>query len=192
MYVDTFVTLCRKIIIRNQNTRFWIPMVYFPIFSVFAVYLTLRPLTWRIWWAPNNASRWQMGFNSAFKGLNTLSVAHAYFCLVLRTRWAGSLSRYSDCLRAGRSGDRIPARARLFALVQTGPGAHPASCTMGIGSFPGVKSGRGVTLTPHPLLLPWSWKSRAIPLLLLWVVRPVQSLSACTRVHFALFYFTSN
>jgi len=30
----------------------------------------------------------------------------------------------------------------------------------------------------------WSWKSRAIPLLSLWAVRPVQSLSACTRVHF--------
>jgi len=25
--------------------------------------LTLNLLTWRIWWAPNNASRWQMGFN---------------------------------------------------------------------------------------------------------------------------------
>jgi hypothetical protein len=24
---------------------------------------------WRIWWAPNNVSRWQMGFNSAFKEL---------------------------------------------------------------------------------------------------------------------------
>jgi hypothetical protein len=24
------------------------------------------------------------------------------------------------------------------APVQTGPGAHPASCTMGTGSFPGV------------------------------------------------------
>jgi len=33
--------------------------------------LTLILLTWRIWWAPNNASRWQMGFNSAFKVLNT-------------------------------------------------------------------------------------------------------------------------
>jgi len=31
--------------------------------------LTLILLTWRIWWAPNNASKWQMGFNSAFKGL---------------------------------------------------------------------------------------------------------------------------
>ena len=46
--------------------------------------------------------------------------------------------------------------ARLSAPVQTGPGAHPASCTMGTGSFPGVKSDRGMMLTPHPLLVPWS------------------------------------
>jgi hypothetical protein len=32
--------------------------------------------------------------------------------------------------------------------------SRPASCTMGTGSFPGVKSGRGVTLNPHPLLVP--------------------------------------
>jgi len=50
----------------------------------------------------------------------------------------------------GRSGDRIPVEARFSAPVQTGPGAHPAFCTMGTLSFPGVKSGRGVTLTPHP------------------------------------------
>ena len=76
--------------------------------------------------------------------------------------------------------------ARFSAPVQTGPGAYPASCTMDTGSFPGVKNGRDVTLTPQPLLVPWSWKSRAIRLLLLWAVRPVQSLSACTRVHITL------
>jgi len=64
--------------------------------------------------------------------------------------------------------------ARFSARVKTGPGAHPASCTMGAGSFPGVKSGRGVTLTPHPLVVPWSRKSRAIPLLPLWAVRFLQ------------------
>ena len=80
--------------------------------------------------------------------------------------------------------DRIPVWARFSARVQTGPAAHPASCTMGTGSFTGVKCGRGVTLTPHPLLVPWSRKSRAIPLLPLWAVRPVQCLSACTRVQF--------
>ena len=74
--------------------------------------------------------------------------------------------------------------ARFSAPVQTGPGARPASCTMGTGSFPGVNRGRGVTLIPHLLLVPWSWKGRAIPLLPLWAVRPLQSLSACTRVHF--------
>jgi len=78
--------------------------------------------------------------------------------------------------------------ARFFALVQTGPGAHSASCTMGTGCFPGVKGGRGVTLTLRPLLLPWSRKSRAVPLLPLWAIRPVQSLSGCTRVHFTLLY----
>jgi hypothetical protein len=45
----------------------------------------------------------------------------------------------SDWLRAGRSVDRIPVEARFPAPVQTGPGAHPASCTMGTGSFPGVE-----------------------------------------------------
>ena len=64
--------------------------------------------------------------------------------------------------------------ARFSAPVQTVPGAHPAFCTMGTRSFPGVKSGRGLTLTPHPLLVPWSRKSRAIPLFPLWAVRPVQ------------------
>jgi len=55
---------------------------------------------------------------------------------------------------------------------------------MGTGSFPGVKSSRGVTLTVHPILLLWSWNSRAILLFPLWAIRPVQSLSACTRVTF--------
>jgi len=64
--------------------------------------------------------------------------------------------------------------------IQTGPGAQPVSCTTGTGSFPEVKSGRGVTLTPQQLLVPWSRKSRATPLLPLWAVRPVERLSACT------------
>jgi hypothetical protein len=52
----------------------------------------------------------------------------------------------------GRDGPGIESRlgARFSAPVHTGPGAHPASCTRGIGSFPGVESGWGVTLTPHP------------------------------------------
>ena len=57
-------------------------------------------------------------------------------------------------LRAGRSA--IESRWGWdFPSVQTGPGAHPASCTKGTGSFPGGRGGRG----PR--------KSRAIPLLTL-------------------------
>jgi len=70
----------------------------------------------------------------------------------------------------------------LLKLVQI---LCPASCTVDTGSFPGLESGRGVKLTAHPLLVLWSWKIKAIPLLPLWAVRPVQSLSACTRVHFS-------
>jgi len=70
-------------------------------------------------------------------------------------------------LLAGRSG--IESRwGRDFPAVQTGPGAHPASCTMGTGSFPGVKCGRGVLLTTHQLLVLRLWKSTAIPLPTLW------------------------
>ena len=43
---------------------------------------------------------------------------------------------------------------RFSVPVQTGPRDHPASCTMGTGSVSGVKGGQGVTLTPHPLLVP--------------------------------------
>jgi len=54
-------------------------------------------------------------------------------------------------VRAGRSGDRIPVRARFSAPVQTCPGTHPASRTTGTESFPGVK--RSVRGVDHPLHL---------------------------------------
>jgi hypothetical protein len=60
---------------------------------------------------------------------------------------------------------RSPAEVRDFSFnlyVQTSSEAHPASCPMGIGGpFPGVKRGRGVTLTTHPHLMPRPWKSRS-------------------------------
>jgi hypothetical protein len=51
-----------------------------------------------------------------------------------------------------------------------------------------VQSTPGRDADPSPLLVPWSWKGRAIPLLPLWAVRSVQSLSACTRVHFTVLF----
>ena len=46
--------------------------------------------------------------------------------------------------------DRIPIGTRFSASLQTGPGAHPASCKMGTGSFPGgkVRPGRAADQSP--------------------------------------------
>ena len=48
--------------------------------------LTLILLTWKIWWAPNNASKCQMGFNSAFKGLTDLLSVVTETWLGIRTK----------------------------------------------------------------------------------------------------------
>ena len=77
----------------------------------------------------------------------------------------------------------IPVGVRFSAPVQTGPGAHPASCTMDACSFPGVECGRSVMLTTRHLLVSWTRKSRVISLIPLCSVRPAQSLTACTEPH---------
>ena len=84
----------------------------------------------------------------------------------LHQQYCGPGSSVGIVTGYGLDGPGIESRwwARFSAPVQTGPGAHPASCTMGNGSFPGVNCGRGVTLTPHTLLVPWPRKIRAIPL----------------------------
>jgi len=47
-------------------------------------------------------------------------------------------------------GDRIPVGARFSAPIETGPGAHPASCTMGYRVFFGGKErpGRDAETSP--------------------------------------------
>jgi hypothetical protein len=64
------------------------------------------------------------------------------------------------------------------APVQTSPGAYPASCTIATGSFPGVKSGRGVMLTPSPpsstvVKKEWSYTST-----------PLMGRTACTEPYY--------
>ena len=60
-----------------------------------------------------------------------------------------------------------PGGARFFARPDR-PWAPPSLLYNGYRVFPGGKVGWSVTLTTHPLLVPWSWKSRAIPLPTVW------------------------
>jgi hypothetical protein len=62
----------------------------------------------------------------------------------------GWFSRYSDSLRARRSGDRILVGARLSASVQTGPEAHPASYTKVTGLIAGDKAAGACCWPPPP------------------------------------------
>ena len=79
-------------------------------------------------------------------------------------------------------GPRIESRWRRdfphLSRPTLGPTQPPVKWVPGLS--PGVKSGQDAKLTPHPLLVPWSRKSRAIPLFPLYAVQPVQTLSACT------------
>jgi len=92
----------------------------------------------------------------------------------------------------GLDGPGIESRwARVFPHLSRpalGPTQPPVQWVPGLS--PVVKSGRGVTQTSHPLLVLWSRQSRAIPLLSLWAVRPVQSLSACTFMYLFIYLFT--
>ena len=65
--------------------------------------------------------------------------------------------------------DRIPIGTRISARPDRSWGP-PSFLYNGYRVFPrGVKCGRGVLLNTHLLLVPRSWKSRAIPLPTLWV-----------------------
>ena len=39
--------------------------------------LTLILLTWRTWWTPTNARKWEMGYNSVFKGLKHIGLKYS-------------------------------------------------------------------------------------------------------------------
>jgi hypothetical protein len=86
------------------------------------------------------------------------NLSHMYNIVLIYTNLDGPGSVVGTATAYGMDGPGIESRweARFSAPVQTCTEAHPASCTMGTESFPGVRCGRGVTPNPHPLLVPWS------------------------------------
>jgi len=68
----------------------------------------------------------------------------------------------------------------IFRTCPDRPWCPPSPLYNGYRVFAGGKERPGRDANPSPLLVPSSRKSRAIPLLPLWAVWPVQSLSACT------------
>ena len=74
-----------------------------------------------------------------------------YTSSILSYLKVGRDSSVGIATRYGLDGPGTESRwgARFAAPVQTGPGAHPPSYTMGTGSFPGVKQpGRGIDHPP--------------------------------------------
>jgi hypothetical protein len=75
--------------------------------------------------------------------LSSIALLHSTMC------WDSTIT-ITTCYELDGPGDRIPVGSRYSTPVQTSPGAHPASYTMGTGSFPGEKQpGRCVKHLPH-------------------------------------------
>ena len=65
---EEFYRLWWVVVCDLETSRIGAPYIY-DISSLRVNDLTLILLKWRKWWTPNNARKWKMVFNSAFKGL---------------------------------------------------------------------------------------------------------------------------
>ena len=84
-----------------------------------------------------------------------------------------------------------PGGGEIFCICPDLPWGPPSLLYKEYWVFAAGKEHPGRDADPSPLLVPWSRNSKAILLLPLWAVRPVQSFSACTRVHFTRNKFSS-
>jgi hypothetical protein len=87
--------------------------------------LTLNPLTWKIWWAPNKVSKWQMGFNSAFsvKQLCLDSKAmYLWFHLNLAKKW--TCQTRGDAVSSGFNLLRLQVYETWFTVWVRSRSAH--------------------------------------------------------------------
>ena len=71
-----------------------------------------------------------------------------------------------------------PGGGEIFRTCLDRPWSPPSLLYNKYRVFPGGKERPGLDAEPSRLIVPWSKKSKAIPLHPLWAVRPVQSLRA--------------
>ena len=122
-------------------------------------------------------------------GASLVKGNEAVYSELLCKLWGGLLSRYSDWATGWKVGGSNPGGGEIFRTCPDRPWGPPSLLYNGYRVFPGGKErprGGGDADT-SPLLVPLSRKSRAVPLLPPWAVGPVQSFSACTRVHFTFY-----
>jgi hypothetical protein len=106
------------------------------------------------------------------KSNKTVSWCRNDFYKITTVNLLGSSVGIATELHAGQSG--IESRWGWdFPPVQTGPWGPPSLLynrywVQYTSPHFAVKCGRGMLLTTHPLIMLWSWKSRAIPLPTLW------------------------
>ena len=119
-----------------------IALLSYMLFFVFTfLYVATHPLAQRV---ANNAANQISHLDSSYPIKNPLQALHLRTCYMPKCGPGSSVGIATgyglDCPGSNPGGGEI---------FRTSPGAHPASCTKCTGSFPEVKSGRSVTLTPH-------------------------------------------
>jgi hypothetical protein len=144
--VATFTASLRKYRLTPWNKVTHNKLVVPQIFKKFPVFYETRKFITAL-----TSARHPSLFNSKSTP-STLSQSSEINLNIILPSTKGRDSAVGIATRYGMDGPGIESqgRARFSAPVQTGPWAHPPSCTMGNGSFPGVKRpGCGVDHPPH-------------------------------------------
>ena len=85
-----------------------------------------------------------------------------------------------------------PGGGEIFRTCPDRSWSPPTLLYNGYRVFPGGKARSGRDADPSPLLVPWSWKGRAIPLLPLWAVglyRASAPVQGCTLPFLTSIFF---
>jgi hypothetical protein len=145
--------ICCMAIWGQERTFWWTALLKGDLTGQISKSGTRTPFReYNVWWSQETLCGYRLDKR------RTIEIVHFRFTLTFTLSLGGPNSSVGIATDYGLDCPGIESlwRQDFSAPVHTGPGAHSAPCTVGIGSFPGVESGREVKLTPHPLLVPRS------------------------------------